>query len=145
MNEFSEWIWKIKYVTIFVYFWFAGQHSIHWATPTRAYFFFHYQEKFIEIFYVASPGPFWWPYYGCWKRSILYFLGIEYTLIYVPYKCYLGLLYNYLFCQFIFLFFNFNFLLLFNYSCVPFLPIPPPHPSWTPLPPPPPPSKKKGN
>ena len=31
-------------------------------------------------------------------------------------------------------FFNFNFLLLFNYSCVPFLPIPPPHPSWTPPP-----------
>ena len=28
-----------------------------------------------------------------------------------------------------------KFLLLFNYSCVPFLPIPPPHPSWTPLPP----------
>ena len=27
--------------------------------------------------------------------------------------------------------FNFNFLLLFNYSCVPFLPIPPPHPSKT--------------
>ena len=37
-------------------------------------------------------------------------------------------------------FFNFNFLLLFNYSCVPFLPIPPPHPSWTRLPPSPPPS-----
>ena len=109
------------------------------------FFFFYYQEKFIEIFYVASPGPFWWPYYGCLKRSILYFLGIEYTLIYVPYKCYLGLLYNYLFCQFIFLFFNFNFLLLFNYSCVPFLPIPPPHPSPIPIPPPPPPSKKKGN
>ena len=31
--------------------------------------------------------------------------------------------------------FFFNFLLLFNYSCVPFLPIPPPHPSQTPLPP----------
>ena len=28
-------------------------------------------------------------------------------------------------------------LLLFNYSCLPFLPIPPPHPSQTPLPPPP--------
>ena len=26
---------------------------------------------------------------------------------------------------------KFNFVLLFNYSCVPFLPIPPPHPSWT--------------
>ena len=33
-----------------------------------------------------------------------------------------------------------NFLVLFNYSCVPFLPIPPPHPSQTPLPPSPPPS-----
>ena len=33
-----------------------------------------------------------------------------------------------------------NFLLLFNYSCLPFLPIPPPHPSQTHLPPPPPPS-----
>ena len=32
------------------------------------------------------------------------------------------------------------FLLLFNYSCVPFLPIPPLQPSGTPLPPPPPPS-----
>ena len=32
----------------------------------------------------------------------------------------------------------FKFLLLFNYSCMPFLPIPPPHPSWTHLPPPPP-------
>ena len=32
---------------------------------------------------------------------------------------------------FIYLFLNFNFVLLFNYSCVPFLPIPPPHPSWT--------------
>ena len=32
-------------------------------------------------------------------------------------------------------FFNFNFLLLFNYSCVPFLPIPPPCPIHTPLPP----------
>ena len=29
--------------------------------------------------------------------------------------------------SFFFLFFNFNFLLLFNYSCMPFLPIPPPH------------------
>ena len=38
------------------------------------------------------------------------------------------------------LFFIFNFLLLFNYSCVPFLPIPPLQPSGTPLPPPPPPS-----
>ena len=28
-------------------------------------------------------------------------------------------------------FFYFNFVLLFNYSCVPFLPIPPPHPRWT--------------
>ena len=28
------------------------------------------------------------------------------------------------------------FLLLFNYSCMPFLPIPPPHPMWTHLPPP---------
>ena len=26
------------------------------------------------------------------------------------------------------IFFNLNFLLLFNYSCVPFLPIPPPYP-----------------
>ena len=34
----------------------------------------------------------------------------------------------------------FKFLLLFNYSCVPFLPIPPPHPSQTHLPPPPQPS-----
>ena len=34
----------------------------------------------------------------------------------------------------------FKFLLLFNYSCMPFLPIPAPHPSWTHLPPPPPPS-----
>ena len=33
-----------------------------------------------------------------------------------------------------------NFLLLFNYSCVPFLPIPPPHPSRNPHPPPTPPS-----
>ena len=32
-------------------------------------------------------------------------------------------------------FFFFKFLLLFNYSCMPFLPIPPPHPSWTHLPP----------
>ena len=32
-------------------------------------------------------------------------------------------------------------MLLFNYSCMPFLPIPPPHPSWTHLPPPPPPSR----
>ena len=32
-----------------------------------------------------------------------------------------------------------KFLLLFNYSCMPFLPIPPPHPSRTHLPPPPPP------
>ena len=39
-----------------------------------------------------------------------------------------------------FVFFIFNFLLLLNYSCMPFLPIPPPHPSWTYLPPPPPPS-----
>ena len=31
-------------------------------------------------------------------------------------------------------------LLLLNYSCLPFLPIPPPHPSQTHLPPPPPPS-----
>ena len=30
--------------------------------------------------------------------------------------------------------------MLFNYSCMPFLPFPPPHPSWTYLPPPPPPS-----
>ena len=29
------------------------------------------------------------------------------------------------------LFFFKKFLLLFNYSCMPFLPIPPPHPSWT--------------
>ena len=36
--------------------------------------------------------------------------------------------------------FTLFFLLLFNYSCIPFLPIPPPHPRWTPLPPPPPPS-----
>ena len=35
-----------------------------------------------------------------------------------------------------------KFLLLFNYSCIPFLPIPPPHPSRTHLPPPPPPSPK---
>ena len=28
-----------------------------------------------------------------------------------------------------------KFLLLFNYSCMPFLPIPPPHPSWAHLPP----------
>ena len=34
----------------------------------------------------------------------------------------------------------FKLLLLFNYSCVPFLPIPPPHPCQTHLPPPPPPS-----
>ena len=34
-----------------------------------------------------------------------------------------------------FSFYNFNFLLLFNYSCVPFLPIPPPHHIQTPLPP----------
>ena len=27
------------------------------------------------------------------------------------------------------MFFYYNFLLLFNYSCVPFLPIPPPHPT----------------
>ena len=33
-----------------------------------------------------------------------------------------------------------KFLLLLNYSCMPFLPIPPPHPSWPPLPPSPPPS-----
>ena len=33
-----------------------------------------------------------------------------------------------------------KFLLLFNYSCMPFLPIPPPHPSQTHLPPPTPPS-----
>ena len=36
---------------------------------------------------------------------------------------------------FLFSFFFKN-LLLFNYSCMPFLPIPPPHPSWTHLPPP---------
>ena len=36
--------------------------------------------------------------------------------------------------------FFFQFLLLFNYSCMPFLPFPPHHPSWTHLPPPPPPS-----
>ena len=35
----------------------------------------------------------------------------------------------------------FYFLLLFNYSCMPFLPIPLPHPSWTPFPPPPLPSQ----
>ena len=34
----------------------------------------------------------------------------------------------------------FKFLLLFNYSCMPFLPIPPPHPSQNYLPPLPPPS-----
>ena len=38
------------------------------------------------------------------------------------------------------IFFILIFLLLFNYSCMPFLPIPPPHPRWTHLPPPPPPS-----
>ena len=44
----------------------------------------------------------------------------------------------YFVCKIIYSFFKF--LLLFNYSCMPFLPIPPPHPSWTHLPPPPPPS-----
>ena len=39
---------------------------------------------------------------------------------------------------FIFPFSFFLFLLLFNYSCMPFLPIPPLHPSWTHLRPPPP-------
>ena len=40
----------------------------------------------------------------------------------------------------VFSFIFLNFLLLFNYSCVPYLAIPPPHPSQTPLPPPHPPS-----
>ena len=44
--------------------------------------------------------------------------------------------------EFNFYFFKFlKFWLLFNYSCLPFLPIPPPHPRWTHLPPPPPPSR----
>ena len=41
---------------------------------------------------------------------------------------------------FLYLFFFLFFLLLFNYSCMPFLPIPPPHPMWTNLHPPSPPS-----
>ena len=51
----------------------------------------------------------------------------------------LGHIYGHSIYLFIYLFI-FKFLLLFNYSCMPFLPIPPPHPSWTHLPPPPPPS-----
>ena len=39
----------------------------------------------------------------------------------------LGFFFFFRFNAFIFL--KFNFVLLFNYSCVPFLPIPPPHPS----------------
>ena len=45
---------------------------------------------------------------------------------------------NYFF-SFLFFFDLKKFLLLSSYSCMPFLPIPPPHPSWTHLPPPPPP------
>ena len=41
--------------------------------------------------------------------------------------------------SFFWILFFLKFLLLFNYSCMPFLPIPPPHSSWTHLPPPPPP------
>ena len=37
----------------------------------------------------------------------------------------------------LFIYLFLKFLLSFNYSCVPFLPIPPPHPSWTHLHPPP--------
>ena len=36
-----------------------------------------------------------------------------------PYSVYINFFFN-----------NFNFLLLFNYSCIPFLPIPPPHPVY---------------
>ena len=50
--------------------------------------------------------------------------------------------YNYnvqdVFEEIFFLFFKiYYFLLLFNYSCRPFLPVPPPPRSWTHLPPPP--------
>ena len=58
---------------------------------------------------------------------LLYMLGVRENF-WVMFNCHEDRMHQKVFFVF--------FLLLFNYSCVPFLPIPPPHPSWTHLPPP---------
>ena len=78
-----------------------------------------------HVMYLFFPGlPF-----TCWFCS-WWFLYIEVLCFHV---LYIPSLY-FVFVSFLKIF------LLFNYSCMPFLPIPPPHPSQTPLPLPRPPS-----
>ena len=72
-------------------------------------------------------------------RSI-YYLGACFGICGTTALCTQGRIYTLIFKRFYFIKKINKNLLLFNYSCMPFLPIPPPHPSGTHLPTPPPPS-----
>ena len=78
---------------------------------------------------ISAPLQFH-PYtFGYWYHRHIFIHCVPQNIRLITFK-------NVLVSFFYFLFF----LLLCNYSCMPFLPIPTPHPSWTHLPPPSPPS-----